>query len=1099
MFTRKNKGDDITRNKKTRKDKDSKSNEQKGGGGFTADVPSRGGVNNIGNTCYLNSLYQLLFSIDSFSNFILQFSNERIDSVLSREQMKLLFDFYTESLKSNYNDRAINNPNSNYNKAKQLFVKETIYNRYFGPIYQYKLLCVLLYKIFNKINDSNAEKLTYEPIIIPLILFPLDDPFDKQQDSSEALTALINKIPQLSSFIGFKTDTTNTVNTTKKIDDSNLIIINSNNGNKSVSTHIITDMTQKSNDNAIPNKKITYSKSKDYIVVYCIRNKDPFATGTYVPDNTKLKTQITIDDITIDAKKYKCHGIIYHSGGATTGGHYYFYDMSTPSDIRKFNDGAPAQKKQLLTDDIYQNWAMLLYKTTAQSNANQLPHDLIKFINEEKKDCFLFTMNDNVNNMDDMLKSDKELVNCKYGDTQMTALMYQTRHGTKDAMEFLINNGANVNDTDTSGRSALFYAINRDKIDSSKIKYLSEQPDIKLDVTASDGDTPLNYFTTIITTINLDFSKIIANEITGYLTKPAELTEAGKLTPLNKKYFYYFGYDFGIPYFTNYRNRRLPSRVFSYDNAHYIYQNVPNKKTNNDDNNLVFLPQFWKTKKIIYKNFGFNGELRIYTKNGDEYKEILTPTNEYNKKKNYSVHDDGGDDNGKIGKVLSDSMEVPITIETNDKLFVTFKWTNDQQNEKFLELEKPEETFYGIYDFGNTSQDKIITEIKDFKKIVESTSVPNVEPTSVPKVEPKLKFDSSKSLATYTKPDKTQLKLNIDDNFLVEIRTEVGLIDTDVLKIETVETDKIKCKLTNSNKDFILNEQNITSFDNVIDENKITNEDLKTFTKDLHTFTKDATKPKHVEIMDPATFNNLKKSEEEMEKTILAIPKIEDSLIKAANTAIETQKKSQIELISSSSNVENSFKEAANTAIKSEPISLKKVEIESKPNSTSNNITDSLITAANTAIKSEPISTSNNITDSLMTVANVAIESQTKSVIESITPSSNVENSFKEAANKSIQSQKDSLIKAEDSSKEAANELTVPQPTQSIKTYIIKFDATGNVKIVTEKVQPSGQSLSHEIEDHYFKGKKEYNPTESSQYTVTVKTDPITSKTNIEI
>jgi hypothetical protein len=163
-----------------------------------------------------------------------------------------------------------------------------------------------------------------------------------------------------------------------------------------------------------------------------------------------------------------------------------------------------------------------------------------------------------------------------------------------------------------------------------------------------------------------------------------------------------------------------------------------------------------------------------------------------------------------------------------------------------------------------------------------------------------------------------------------------------------------------------------------------------------------------------------------------------------------------------------------------------------------------------------------------MTVANVAIESQTKSVIESITPSSNVENSFKEAANKSIQSQKyslikaedslikaedslikaedslikaeDSLIKAEDSSKEAANELTVPQPTQSIKTYIIKFDATGNVKIVTEKVQPSGQSLSHEIEDQYFKGNHDkYIPSNEKTYTVTVKTDPITSKTNIEI
>ena len=923
MFTRKNKGGEV--NKKTRKDRGSKSNQQKGGGGFTSDVPSRGGVNNIGNTCYLNSLYQLLFSIDSFSNFILQFSNEQITSVLSPEKMNLLFDFYTESLKSSYSDRANNNPNSNYNKAKQLFIKETIYNRYFGPIYQYKLLCILLYKIFNKINDSNAKKLTYEPIIIPLILFPLDDPFDKQQDSSEALAALINKIPQLSSFIGFKTDTTNTVNTTKKIDDSNIIIINSNNGNKSVSNHIITDMTQKSSDNTISEKTITYSASKDYIVVYCIRNVNTFATGTYVPDNTKLKTQITIDEITIDAKKYKCHGIIYHSGDATTGGHYYFYDMSTSSNIRKFNDGAPAQNNQFLTDDIYQNWAMLLYKsTTAKSNGGQLPNDLITFITETKKDCFLFTMNDNVNNMDDMLKSNKDLVNCKYGDTQMTALMYQTQHGTKDAMEFLINNGAKVNETDTSGRSALFYAINRDKIDSSKIKYLSEQPDIKLDVTSSDGDTPINSFTTIITTINLNFSETTADEIRGYLN-PVKPTNAGKLTPLNKKYFYYFGYDFGIPYFTNYRNRRLPSDVFSHDNVHYIYQNVPNKKNNNDDNNLVFLPQFWKTKKIIYKNFGFNGELQIYKKNGDKYEEILKPANEYNKKKNYSVHDDGGDDNGKIGKVLSDSLEVPITIGSNDKLFVTFKWTNNPQNEKFSELEKPEETFYGIYDFSkyvNGQDDEIIKEIEDFKKIVNPTSVSTLVSTSVPKVEPKLKINLASASATYKKPDGKELIINKDDNFLVKIGTELGLIGTDVLKIETVETDKIKCKLTNSNKDFILNEQNITSFDNVTDENKITKEATKKTTEATKKTTEATTKTteakQYIEIMDPTTFDNLKKSEEEMEKTILAIPNMEDSLIKTANAAIESKLNSNAESV----NVEDSLKKAANAAIESKLSSL---------------------------------------------------------------------------------------------------------------------------------------------------------------------------------
>ena len=83
-------------------------------------------------------------------------------------------------------------------------------------------------------------------------------------------------------------------------------------------------------------------------------------------------------------------------------------------------------------------------------------------------------------------------------------------------------------------------------------------------------------------------------------------------------------------------------------------------------------------------------------------------------------------------------------------------------------------------------------------------------------------------------------------------------------------------------------------------------------------------------------------------------------------------------------------------------------------------------------------------------------------------PSSNIEDSSKYATKKSM-------------------DLIVSQLTSS-KKYTIEFDADGKIKIVTNLIQTPGQSLSDEIEDHYFKEKTEYKPKEFNQYTVTVTT-----------
>jgi len=512
-----------------------------------------------------------------------------------------------------------------------------------------------------------------------------------------------------------------------------------------------------------------------------------------------------------------------------------------------------------------------------------------------------------------------------------------------------------------------------------------------------------------------------------------------------------------IPFFSNYNNLvkdliKVKSIKIGDKQIYYIKQYKPK----GDD--IVFLPHlwnFWKDKL----NSGTNsltrkGELKVWhiEKASNTVTQLYSDTEKetmvnYNNEKPYLVHDG----------LMSEDTAVPSLVTDQDLIAVSFKWTiKDDDGKIDSDKDFDKNTFYGIYEF--VEEDENNPNLININDLLDNKSEKEIEKILEGLTE---EYSEENKLKKY-KIDETTVIENIKLFAKPAFEIDVGEINIKPIQKKDINPED---PLTTSIQD---------------DEDKTLYESLMEATN------------KTIELSS--------QSEE-------ARDDIKDSFETAANAAIDSQKKVENEPFSTSNNITDSFKEAANTAIKSEPISLKKVEIESKPNSTSNNITDSLITAANTAIKSEPISTSNNITDSLMTVANVAIESQTKSVIESITPSSNVENSFKEAANKSIQSQKDSLIKAEDSlikaedsSKEAANELTVPQPTQSIKTYTIQFDATGNVKIVTEKVQPSGQSLSHEIEDQYFKGNHDkYIPSNEKTYTVTVKTDPITSKTNIEI
>jgi hypothetical protein len=89
-----------------------------------------------------------------------------------------------------------------YDFTKSAFIKEITFK--FGPVDIRELLCYLLSQIFSHISGTDeTNELTYEPVMIPMILFPGQNPYGRQQDPAEAIQELIKYIPQLGQIIGF--------------------------------------------------------------------------------------------------------------------------------------------------------------------------------------------------------------------------------------------------------------------------------------------------------------------------------------------------------------------------------------------------------------------------------------------------------------------------------------------------------------------------------------------------------------------------------------------------------------------------------------------------------------------------------------------------------------------------------------------------------------------------------------------------------------------------------------------------------------------------------------------------------------------------------
>ncbi len=168
--------------------------------------------------------------------------------------------------------------------------------------------------------------------------------------------------------------------------------------------------------------------------------------------------------------------------------------------------------------------------------------------------------------------------------------------------------------------------------------------------------------------------------------------------------------QYNIPFFTTYRESNIFSGIKWMNvkestidgfKIHYIYQNTPHKKDDNNDRyNLIFMPHFWNNDKSDFE-FLSKGILQVYYLN-DKGKIIqinMDEMNKYNESKIYSIHKTGVLDE----LVISDEQEIPETVKNlifkKQRLYVTFKWFNENGNY----WKNGDAYFYGIYDFADTN------------------------------------------------------------------------------------------------------------------------------------------------------------------------------------------------------------------------------------------------------------------------------------------------------------------------------------------------------------------------------------------------------------
>ena len=388
-------------------------------------VVERRGVPNVGNSCWANGIYQLLYDAEDFRNYIITTDWKRDFFTTNSDKLSdstTKIGTLTQTEKTRKTELENKNPLTPEEEKEHeaLNLKQDTSDwswvpKNMTPEEYANLFGNLLKQIFKYIRGDNDIQITYETTLFPVVLFP--DDHNRQQDSREFIdqlkiktdgsidtknspnlldinkqfgfnaavkryyvddsntktNILLSELVSLSINIKLemmpedenKTDLTVQKYMDSKTEDSdfNLKDTSIDEIQKMNTTADKTELENIKNKGTV-NIKINeeYSNFSKYLLVTLVREKAGINGG----QPTKQTTKVVFDEkITVNNSNFELIGIVVHSGETPKSGHYFYESIQ---DNHEYNDSTKGPLYNYSNkESIEKNWTILLYKNISEN------------------------------------------------------------------------------------------------------------------------------------------------------------------------------------------------------------------------------------------------------------------------------------------------------------------------------------------------------------------------------------------------------------------------------------------------------------------------------------------------------------------------------------------------------------------------------------------------------------------------------------------------------------------------------------------------------------------------------------------------------------
>jgi len=388
----------------------------------------RRGVPNVGNSCWANGVYQMLYDAEDFRNFIINgtwkedFFTTNSDKLtgslheLTSEEKARKADLeqktnLTEDEQKEHDKLNLKQDTSNWSWVPKIMTPEE-YKDIFGS---------LLQKIFKYIRGDDDIKITYETTLIPVLLFP--DNNNRQQDSREFIQQLRTKTDEgvradsknllnIDTHFGFQQqdgkryyidndkDTEIQVNIPIKIPTT---MIELRLGKNETTVQVLANLYVKDNvddfdvggikdeewkkivglNPGVSEDKMTEIKALGQVPVYFNTNQEYSDYSKYLlvtltreamngGKREKNTTKVAFNDkLKIKENDFTLFGVVVHAGSSTDSGHYVYESIIGN---QEYNDSVNKDLYSSYNKDyVEKNWTILLFKNdTATSEAKNV-------------------------------------------------------------------------------------------------------------------------------------------------------------------------------------------------------------------------------------------------------------------------------------------------------------------------------------------------------------------------------------------------------------------------------------------------------------------------------------------------------------------------------------------------------------------------------------------------------------------------------------------------------------------------------------------------------------------------------------------------------